>query len=173
MGRCIMKQMQDRFAREQFAEWFDAQFGESKKQKSKGQLVFLVAGAPGAGKTTYVQKKKCKGDLVVDLDTLAAALQGVSDPHPDYKTVMDAVLAAREAIYHTIENRSGTWENAYVITSNPNPFAVNELAKRLDAKLVYIKPSEQECCEQVKNDHTRLNKANDLRLVAEWYKLNS
>ena len=45
--------------------------GERKKPTRK---VFLINGAPGSGKTTYVQSRRQPGDLVLDLDYICSAL---------------------------------------------------------------------------------------------------
>lgn len=161
---------------ELFAEWFYSKTNpgrNSEKDVSQPEKkVFLVTGAPGAGKTTYVRNKKQPGDLILDLDALAAALHGITTPHPDYEPVMDAVLAAREAVYSVIENRKGRWDRAFVITSAPDPRKVDALATRLGATVITMQTTKQKCIEQIQNDPTREMPDNDLRLVDEWYTMN-
>lgn len=107
---------------------------------------------------------------MVDLDLLVSALQGNSISHPDYSPVMDAVMAAREAIYNTIEERQGKWSAAYIITSNPNKNTVNKLAGRLNAKVICMSTNEEICIERIMNDESRTDKQRDADLVREWYK---
>lgn len=154
--------MTSTFAREEFAKWFNAMTGK----------VFVIVGAPGSGKTTYVKEHRRTGDLVLDLDTLAAALQGSSEPHPDYSPVMNEVLVAREAVYSSIEERAGNWARAFVITSSPDMKSVNKLVGRLGAEVVKMKTTKQSCIDRVKDDTTRQNKEKDVRLIEEWFNLN-
>lgn len=134
--------------------------------------VFVISGAPGSGKSTYVQKAKKNGDLVVDLDLIASALQGSTEGHPDYEPVMDAVLATRDAIYKTIENRKGKWNNAYVITSNPSGLFVTTLAGRLSAEVVKMDTSLEECKDRISKDISRRDPEKDMSLVDEWFSKN-
>lgn len=110
--------------------------------------------------------------MVLDLDTLAAALQGSSEPHPDYSPVMNEVMVAREAIYSSIEKRAGNWERAFVITSSPDLKSVNKLVGRLGAEVVKMETTKQSCIDRVKDDTTRQNKEKDVKLIEEWFNLN-
>lgn len=131
--------------------------------------VFVISGAPGSGKSTYVESQKQKGDLVVDLDMIAAALQGERTAHPDYTPVMDAVMAAREAVYRVVESRQGQWNRAYIITSSPNKAQVNELAKRLDGQIVRMQATQNECISRIRSDRTRVAVDRDIGLVNKWF----
>ena len=137
--------------------------------ETSNKKVFVVNGAPGSGKTTFVQKEKKENDLVVDMDLLSAALKGSFEPHPDYNPVMDASLAAREGIFKTIERREGNWERAYVITSSPNPERVASLAKRLHADVVEMTASKDECVRRILEDASRKEKQRDVSLVEKWF----
>lgn len=136
------------------------------------QSVYIISGAPGSGKTTYVQKHKRPGDLIVDLDLLAAAFQGEDRPHPEYATVMDTVLAAREAAYQVIESRTGMWKNAYVITSSPDRSAVNALKDRLGAKVIPMNVSLEDCVSRIRADTTRTNPEKDISLAKQHFDLS-
>lgn len=131
--------------------------------------VFVISGAPGSGKSTHVRQNKKNGDLVVDLDLLASALQGDSMAHPDYMPVMDAVMAAREAIYQTIEARNGKWKRAFVITSSPDKEAVEGLANRFGAKVIQMQTSKNECIDRIRTDPARTNVDRDVELVEKWF----
>ena len=133
------------------------------------RAVYIVDGPPGSGKTTYVQKQKQPGDIVMDLDLIASALQGDTIAHPDYNPVMEVVLSVREAIYNAIEARQGKWKNAYIIISTPDKRVVNELANRLNGKVISLDVDETICLEQIINDNTRTEKQRDIALAKKWY----
>lgn len=145
----------------------------NKLTRTGSKKVFVISGAPGSGKSTYVQKAKKNGDLVVDLDLIASALQGSTERHPDFEPVMDAVLATRDAIYKTIENRKGKWNNAYVITSNPSDLFVTALAGKLSAEVVKMDTSLEECKNRIQNDTSRREPEKDVSLVDKWFSKNT
>ena len=136
---------------------------------SDDKSVFVVSGAPGSGKSTYVREHRQRGDLVLDLDMIAAALQGESSSHPDYEPVMDALMAAREAVYQVIESRNGKWSRAFVITSSPDSAKVSSLARRLDGEIVKMKATQNECISRIRADPTRSATERDVALVDKWF----
>lgn len=133
--------------------------------------IYIVSGAPGSGKSTYVSENKGKGDLVLDLDLLTAALQGETTAHPDYEMVFDAALAAREAVYSVIEARRGKWRQAFVITSTPKSEAVRRLANRLNGEIVQMPTDEAECIRRIEKDSSRTNPKRDKRLVEQYFEI--
>ena len=145
------------------------QMKRDARRNADTRRVYIIDGAPGSGKTTYVKNHKQPGDLVVDLDLLAAALQGDTSAHPDYAAVMDPVLSAREAIYKTISERTGAWKNAYVISSSPNQKHIKNLADQLGGTVVTMDTDLERCISQIENDPTRRDKERDTRLAREWY----
>lgn len=139
---------------------------ENKKQ------VTIISGAPGSGKSTYVQEHKNSGDLVLDMDILVSAIQGSTDPHPCYDSVMDVALAVREVIYEKIQRREGAWNQAFVITSSADRTYVRRLAQRLGGKIVQMSATQTDCLERIRNDATRNNPQKDCYLVERWYRQN-
>lgn len=132
--------------------------------------IYIIDGAPGSGKTTYVKNHKQPGDIIVDMDMLAAALQGEFSTHPDYTPVMDAVISAREAIYNTIRNRTGKWKSAYIITSSSDAKRVQTIVEQLGGSLITMDVDLEQCINQIRNDPTRRDKERDILLAQEWYR---
>ena len=128
-----------------------------------GKIVYLIGGAPGSGKTTYVQQHRQPSDLVIDMDTIASALTGDESAHPDYSNVLDVAIAVRNAVYNIIEREVGNWNRAFVITSSANKDAVDALAKQLHATVHYMETSKEECKRRIAADKTREKKET-------WYK---
>ena len=132
--------------------------------------VFIICGAPGSGKTTYASQHHQPGDLIVDMDTIVAALTGDETAHPDYENILDVAIAVRTTLYNIIENGTGDWKRAFVITSSMNDGAVIALAKQLHATVHYMETTKEECKRRIANDKTRQDKELFYNLVDEWFK---
>lgn len=132
--------------------------------------VFIICGAPGSGKTTYASQHHQPGDLIVDMDTIVAALTGDEIAHPDYENILDVAIAVRNTLYNIIENGTGDWKRAFIITSSMNDGAVIALAKQLHATVHYMETTKEECKRRIANDKTRQDKELFYNLVDEWFK---
>ena len=133
--------------------------------------VFVVNGSPGSGKTTFVKSKIKQGDIALDFDKLTAALALDDALYGNRKPQLDVALAAREAIFEEIQYRRGDWKNAYVITASNDPEKVRRLCSRLDAELITMNATAEECKERIRNDSRRDGYTDKyLALVDEWYK---
>lgn len=143
---------------------------EEPATQQSDKEVFIICGAPGSGKTTYVSQHHQPGDLIVDMDTIVAALTGDETTHPDYGNILDVAIAVRNTLYNIIENGTGDWKRAFVITSSMNDGTVTELAKQLHATVHYMETTKEECKQRIANDKTRQDKELFYNLVDEWFK---
>ena len=142
---------------------------DSSKKVTASKEVFLICGAPGSGKTTYVQQQRQPGDLIIDMDTIASALTGDNSAHPDYSNILDVAVAVRNTVYNIIESGAGDWKRAFVITSSMNDDAINVLAKQLHATVHYMETTKAECKRRIASDKTRQDKEVFYKLVDEWF----
>lgn len=129
----------------------------------------IVTGAPGAGKTTYVQQHMHEGDLVVDVDALYSALSG----QPWYSkpdTLLPLVLAARDAVLARLGKPSGI-RHAWWITTEANALTLDRLAETMGAQLVVLdQVSPTECMTRIAKDPRRADRAHLWRqLVSKWF----
>lgn len=106
--------------------------------------VTLVYGAPCAGKATYVQKHLQRGDIVMDFDRLFQAISG-RPLHDKPQNLNAVVFKARDDILDSIKTRYGKWHHAFVVGTYPHKAQREDLAKQLDAELVLIDTSKEEC----------------------------
>ena len=108
--------------------------------------VVVVSGLPGVGKSTYVQKRATRGDLIVDLDAIFAAISGLS-LHDNPDSLLPFACSARDAIYDRLRMESDV-RRAWIITSDVA--AVAALTVRFNAEHVLLNCEEGERLRRVK-----------------------
>lgn len=139
-------------------------------ERYKEKKVYIVHGAPGSGKTTYVQEHRSADDLVVDMDYLCAALNASDALYEDHESVLGLALKIRECIFGEIESRAGKWENAWVITASADQHEVSNLARRLRGEVVPMNVSRERCIQNIVNDPRRFGCADRfVSLANKWY----
>lgn len=108
------------------------------------QQVFIVWGAPLAGKSTYVRNQMFRGDLIVDMDSLNEAISGCEryDRPDELKPVSFLV---RDALIDAVKMRVGHWTTAYVIGSYARKDERERLAARLGAVCVEVEAEREDC----------------------------
>ena len=135
--------------------------------------VYVVNGAPGSGKTTYVQSHRHDDDLVLDLDYICAALNANDKLYGDHSHLLDTALKVKALILNEIRNQSGAWNTAFVITAESDKAKVNKLARELNAELITMHTDLGTCVKQLKSDPRRADQAEKfISLAEEWYKEN-
>lgn len=111
-------------------------------------MLTVVTGPPCAGKTTYVREHRASGDVVVDLDAIAAAF-GYPDAQIQWGATHLAVDAARMARAHVIAALlSGRLQaTAWVIDTDP-PGSARAQYERAEATTVRLDPGRSVCLER-------------------------
>jgi hypothetical protein len=95
---------------------------------------FVISGPPGSGKTTWVEKRARPGDIVFDLDAIAAVVTNVPR-HPRPKDAMLALLAMRDGLLAWLEHAT-VLVHVFVIVTDPKDAAT--IATRTHAQLVTL-----------------------------------
>ena len=117
---------------------------------SKRKEVFIIYGAPFAGKATYVRENMTDGDLVVDLDALYSAISYTPlYHHPD--PLQRTAFGVRDYLYDQVRIRSGSWVTAWVIAGLPRRDERTRLAARLGGSLILVEATQEECLRRCVN----------------------
>ena len=135
----------------------------------KSTDVFIVCGAPGSGKSTYVSTHKGSNDIVFDLDRICAALRGSEDLYAYNEPILSVALDIRETVYRCIEERRGKWHNAWIITSTADKALQEAIAYRLKGEIITMPATFEECVEHIQGDPRRSNKLFHIQLVSKWF----
>lgn len=107
--------------------------------------VYIIYGAPCAGKTTFVHDNATADDLIVDLDAIYQMIS-INDKYVKPDSLRSVVFDMRDKLYDIIKYRSGKWHNAFIITSGTLKGDRDRLAKRVSAdELIFIDISKEEC----------------------------
>ena len=120
----------------------------------KRRRVYLVYGAPCAGKRTWVEQNKSDGDLIVDIDSIWECVSGEKRyTHPD--RLKQVVFRLRDAALDAVKYRAGKWRTCYIIGGYPLQSERDRLARELNAEQIFIDATEEECLERLRADERR------------------
>lgn len=112
--------------------------------------VYIIYGAPCSGKTSYALKQMRSRDIIVDLDMIYEMLTG-KDGHEHPDGLRFIAYKIRDTLYDIIRTRYGRFDNAYIVAGLPHKGEREALAKRLQAELIHIDASEEECIKRAKD----------------------
>ena len=125
--------------------------------------VCIVTGPPGAGKTTYAKQNRRPGDIIVDLDYIAAALM-LSEKIPnDYTEVLSTAVLIREMVIDAIARNALTFGRAFIITTEN----ARKIQNRTGGQIITIDPGIEETMRRIEADTCspeRKRKRQDLAL---------
>lgn len=105
--------------------------------------VTLVCGAPGSGKTTYVQQRRNPGDIVWDFDVIMQAITGLP-MHEKPEDVIGLVLGMRTGFFGALESRRPQ-KHVWIIGTCPTRRERAEITQRFGADLVVLDTDEATC----------------------------
>jgi len=129
-----------------------SRFGHTVGQKR----VYLVYGAPCAGKTTYVSAVATRNDLVLDFDKIhnALCICGLYDKPNAQKQV---AFRIRDLILDEIRTAPPwrKWQDAYIIGTYPDRIDRERMVTDYGAELVHIATPKDECIKRAYQDIAR------------------
>jgi hypothetical protein len=128
-----------------------------------------VFGAPLAGKKSFVKQNICRGDVVVDMDRLYAAVSMLPDyDKPD--NLLTNVRAIHNVLLDNIKTRYGKWNNAWIIGGYADKYKRDRLADDLGAEIIFCNTDKEECLNRLKLDTDRQGRIKEwTEYINEWF----
>lgn len=115
--------------------------------------VYLVHGAPCAGKTSFVNNIKGNSDLIVDIDSVWECITGKRYEKPN--ALKTNVFTLRDCLLDMVRTRAGKWERAFVIETLPHKSERERKIQMLGAEPIHIDTSRDVCIERLHRDESR------------------
>jgi len=131
--------------------------------------VYLVYGPPNSGKTTFVRQQMKRGDIIVDMDQLYAAisLQPAYDK-PD--NLFSNVINVQNLLIDHIKTRYGKWHNAWIVGGYADKHKRNRIAEATGAELVFLDVPKEECLLRLETDPDKqYRKAEWKTYIDKWF----
>ena len=128
---------------------YDSKQQAEDDNKDYYRNITIVSGSPCSGKNTYVRNNKKRGDIVWDFDKIHSALTDEST-HNHIEQVRKYIFSMRDTFYNDLEKEKDL--RVWIINSSPIKSVRNELAKRLNANIVYLKRTKEECLRVAENE---------------------
>lgn len=135
------------------------------KLSYRGRKVYMVYGAPMAGKETYVNGVKGDGDLIVNINSIWQCVSG-GDGKPN--RLKSIVFGIRDYMLDSIKYRRGKWNNAYIIGGYPLISERERLCKELGAEEIFIDTSKEECLRKLESCEDR-DKEEYTKYIFDWF----
>lgn len=135
------------------------------KLSYRGRKVYMVYGAPMAGKETYINGVKDDGDLIVNINSIWRCVSG-GDSKPN--RLKSIVFGIRDYMLDSIKYRRGKWNNAYIIGGYPLISERERLCKELGAEEIFIDTSKEECLRRLETCEDR-DKEEYTKYIFDWF----
>lgn len=126
---------------------------EHKRFGHEEKKVYIVYGAPLSGKNTVVSNLYKYGDIVIDLDNIYQMIT-LEDKYNKPNNIRFNVFKIRDEMLDQIKTRYGKWHNAYIIGGYPEKYERERLARELNAEMIYVESTQQECIERAQDRPT-------------------
>lgn len=131
--------------------------------------VYLVYGPPMSGKSTFVREQLRRGDILVDMDALYAALSMLPDyDKPD--NLYNNVIGVHNYLIDKIRTRYGKWHTAWIVGGYADKYKRERLANDLGAELVFMNVDRDECLSRLSMDESRKYRVDEWEgYINKWF----
>lgn len=118
--------------------------------------MIVVAGPPGAGKSTWVEKRRRAGDVILDRDRLWAALSG-EPSHTKPSGLFPLVDAAFNAVLRKMESArvEESLRTVWVVTGAAKRGERQAYRDRFDAEIMVFEIQPNSCLKRITMGHEK------------------
>jgi len=130
--------------------------------------VTVVCGPPGSGKTTYVQQHASVGELVLDIDMIAAELFNLPPYHATFEQIKSAIRYRNKLLAGLADSSCGYTKAWLIVTAGSD--AKRQFWRGKYGELIIMKTQKRECMERIRNDDRRPDRVKRaaVEAVLQW-----
>lgn len=126
--------------------------------------VYLVYGAPYAGKHAYVDSVAESGDIIISMDRIWRCIGCNKDGR------LNAIaFKMRDTLIDSVRYRLGKWNTAYIIGGYPLSSERQRLCKVLGAEEIYIESTMNDCMMRMISDYENANPQDYKKYINDWF----
>ena len=132
-------------------------------------MIVIVTGPPCGGKSTYAWEHLQDGDLLIDMDEIAKAIEPMSSSHDYSDVTRNVARAARNAaVREVVQKMQGERRRrAFIIHTDPSP-EMRRVYRAMGGRFVEMDPGKEECLRRAKNRPPK-NQQLVRQVIDEWY----
>ena len=133
--------------------------------------IYLVTGASCSGKSSFVKERATDNDIVIDIDDIWEFVTRGNRYYKPYwaKTFVFAIYNAMIEKVKTTQ-LNGTWHNAFIIESQPSAKDRNDRASELNAEVVIMDATEEECLQRLYENPNGRNIKDYEKFIKDYFK---
>ncbi len=129
--------------------------------------IYIVCGAPGSGKSTYVNQVAKRNDLIIDLDNILLEFTH-EKLYSSSEKYIDKAIRKRNQYLNNLNNMDNNV--VWFIVSAPKLEERRHWKEQLGGTIILIDVSKEECFERLKNDIRRTNNIMKYLIAAnKWF----
>ena len=136
-------------------------------EKPENKEIYIICGAPGSGKSTYVKEKAKQNDLIIDLDNIL--MQFTNEPiYTSAERYIKLAICKRNEILNSLNYYTNT--TIWFIVSAPTREERKHWKEQLGGTIIILDTPKEECYKRLENDVRRTNNILKYKVATnQWF----
>lgn len=140
--------------------------------KSASNVCTVVCGPPGAGKTTYVQQKIKRGDVVLDLDLIFSAISGLP-VHDKPESLLSYMLNVQHAALAHLVLLGNDRPRSWIVGGFPtrqDRQRIKDMMGPQYTKIVILNTNQSTCRQRINDNPLRRDHFYEFgQMIENWF----